>query len=104
MYKRILVTTDGSTLSNKAVKNAVQLAQTTGAELVALHVVPRYPASYWEGGVTVTEDQVARIERQWSDNGHALVEAVQKVAEAAGVKTKSAIARSDLVAEAIIAA
>ncbi|NDF63659.1 MAG: universal stress protein, partial [Betaproteobacteria bacterium] len=32
MYKRILVTTDGSSLSKKAVASAVQLASLTGAE------------------------------------------------------------------------
>ena len=50
MYKKILVATDGSTLSKKAVANAIELAASLGAELVALKVVPRYPQSYFEGG------------------------------------------------------
>ena len=40
MYQRILVATDGSSLSKKAVTNAIQLAATCGAELVAMKVVP----------------------------------------------------------------
>jgi nucleotide-binding universal stress UspA family protein len=52
MYRRILVATDGSTLSNKAVCSGIGLAAATGAELVALHVVPRYPMSYIEGVLT----------------------------------------------------
>ncbi|MBA4267155.1 MAG: universal stress protein, partial [Comamonadaceae bacterium] len=40
MYKRILVATDGSKLSQKAVEHALTLADLTGADLVALKVVP----------------------------------------------------------------
>ena len=54
MYRKILVATDGSTLSKKAVRSAIELAGAVGAELVALYVVPRYPISYFEGGVTVS--------------------------------------------------
>ena len=45
MYKRILVATDGSTLSKKAVSSAVDLAALCGAELVAIKIAPRYPQS-----------------------------------------------------------
>ena len=98
MYKRILVTTDGSALSKKAVKTA------TGAEMVALHVVPRYPMSYFEGGVSMSPQEVSSIEKQWADQGQAMVDAVTEQAAAAGVKSRAAIARSDLVAEAILGA
>ena len=53
MYQRILVATDGSTLSKKAVNSAISLASLTGAELLALKVVPRYPMSYFEGGIAM---------------------------------------------------
>ena len=39
--KRILVPTDGSALSKKAVKSAVGLASSVGAEVLAVNVVPR---------------------------------------------------------------
>ena len=104
MYKRILVPTDGSTLSKKAVRSAVQLAASLGAELVALNVVPRYPTSYFEGGVNISMTEVARIEGQWAQQGEALVESALGAASAAGVKAKAVTARSDLVAEAILSA
>jgi nucleotide-binding universal stress UspA family protein len=53
MYKRILVATDGSALSNKAVETGLSLAALSGATVVALKVVPRYPRSYFEGGMPV---------------------------------------------------
>ncbi len=103
MYRKILVATDGSILSKKAVRSAIELAGAVGAELVALYVVPRYPVSYFEGGVTVSTAEIARTEKQWAERGQAVVDAVRDAAAAAGVKAKSTIARSDLIAEAILA-
>jgi nucleotide-binding universal stress UspA family protein len=102
MYKRILVPTDGSALSRKAVKAAVELASTVGAEVVALNVVPRYPTSYFEGGISVSPNEVARVEQQWAENGLALANEVGKAAEKAGVVAKAVTVRSELVAEAIL--
>ena len=104
MYKRILVPTDGSTLSKKAIKSAVELASSVGAEVVALNVVPRYPVSYFEGGINVPTTEVARIEKQWTEHGQALADQVEKAAESAGVKARAITVRSDLVAETILAA
>lgn len=104
MYQRILVATDGSTLSKKAVSSAIALAALAGAELVALKVVPRYPQSYFEGGLALQATEVGRIEKQWAEDGQAIVDAVQKTALAKGVKTKAITVKSDLVSDAIIAA
>ncbi len=104
MYQRILVATDGSTLSKKAVSSAIALAAATGAELVALKVVARYPMSYFEGGVAMPATEIARVEKQWAENGQAIVDAVQKSALAKGVRAKAITAKSDLVSDAIIAA
>ncbi|NML87091.1 universal stress protein [Polaromonas sp.] len=104
MYQRILVATDGSALSKKAVLSAIDLAAAVGADLVALYVVPRYPVSYFEGGITISMQDIARTEKQWSDKGQAVVDAVQQIAQDAGVKTKTVVAQSDLVAESIMSA
>lgn len=104
MYQRILVATDGSTLSKKAVRSAIDLAGAIGADLIALYVVPRYPVSYFEGGVTISMQDVERTEKQWSDKGQAVVDAVQQTAQAEGIKAKAVVVRSDLVAESIMSA
>lgn len=104
MYQRILVATDGSTLSKKAVRSSIGLAAAVGAELVALYVVPRYPVSYFEGGITITDEEIARTEKQWSDRGQAVVDSVRDAAQSSGVKAKAVVARSDMVAESIMAA
>lgn len=104
MYQRILVATDGSDLSRTAVSSAIELAAAIGAELVALYVVPRYPVSYFEGGISISVEDIARTEKQWSDKGQAVVDAVQAQAKAQGVTAKAVVAQSDLVAESIMAA
>ncbi|MBH2008825.1 MAG: universal stress protein [Xanthomonadaceae bacterium] len=103
MYQRILVATDGSDLSGTAVNSAIELAAAIGAELVALYVVPRYPVSYFEGGITISVEDIARTEKQWSDKGQAVVDAVKQEAEARGVKAQAVVSQSDLVAESIMA-
>ena len=103
MYQRILVTTDGTALSKKAVTSAIALAQLCGAELVALKVVPRYPQSYFEGGIALAAADVKQVEKTWSDAGQAVVDAVKKTAQAKGIDTKAVVVRSDVVSDAILA-
>ena len=103
MYKRILVATDGSSLSKKAVANAIQLAATCGAELVAMKVVPRYPQTYFEGSIPLTAAEIGRIEKQWTDAAAENLAAVQKSATAKGVACKTVTVKSDVVSDAIIA-
>lgn len=102
MYKRILVATDGSKLSNKAVEHALALADLTGAEVVALKVVPRYPQTYFEGGVALAASEVARIEKQWQNDAMETVNAIKAAGQKREVKVKAVTAKSDLVSDAII--
>ncbi len=104
MYQRILVATDGSILSKKAVSSAIALSALTGAELVALKVIARYPQSYFEGGLALQAEEISRVEKQWATDGQSVVDAVQKAATGKGVKARGITMKSDLVAEAIIAA
>ncbi|MCD6665653.1 universal stress protein [Hydrogenophaga bisanensis] len=104
MYKRILVATDGSKLSKMAVDHAIGLADITGAEVVALKVVPRYPQTYFEGGVALAASEVARIEKQWQEEAMEAVNAVKAAGQKREVKVKPVTAKSDLIAEAIISA
>ena len=104
MYQRILVATDGSALSKKAVKHAISLAASTGASLVALKVVPRYPVSFFDGSATLSVETVSEAEKKWVTDAEAQLDAVVKEAQSAGVKAKTAVVKSDLIAESIIAA
>jgi len=104
MYKRILVATDGSKLSQQAINHALSLADVTGADVVALKVVPRYPQTYFEGGVALAAAEVARIEKQWQEDAMKAVNAVKDAGQKLEVKVKPVTVKSDLVSEAIISA
>lgn len=104
MYQRLLVTTDDSRLSRKAVKAAIGLASTTGASLVVLHVVPQYPTSYFEGALSISAQEIGRIEKAWAEKAQALVDGVVEAATAAGVPARGVLASSDHVAESVISA
>jgi len=103
MYERILVATDGSPLSDKAVSHAMDLAKLTGASLVALKVIPRYPRSYLEGGATVELSEIKRIEAEWAEQAQAVLNKIKADGKAIGVTVKTSVAKSDLIAESIIA-
>jgi nucleotide-binding universal stress UspA family protein len=45
MYKRILIVTDGSDVTHKAVQSAIELARATGGELFAISVKEPFPYS-----------------------------------------------------------
>ncbi|WP_024537061.1 universal stress protein [Comamonas badia] len=104
MYKRILIATDGSPLSQKAVASGLALAAMTRARVIALKVVPRYPRNFFDGGLTLDVLEIKRIEEQWSAQAHELLAKVKKAGTEDGVMVKTIVAKSDLVAEAIIAA
>jgi len=104
MYQKILVATDGSSLSKRAVASAIELAALAQAELVVVKIIPRYPQSYFEGGLALQAAEVSRVEKQWADDAQAIVDAVQKAALKQGVVAKALTVKSDLVSDAIIAA
>lgn len=104
MYKRILVATDGSTLSKKAVTSAIELAATCSAELFALKVVPRYPQAYFEGSIPLSAEEVARVEKQWAQAAQQQLATVEKSAQARSVNVKALVVKSDVVSDAIMAA
>lgn len=104
MYKRILVATDGSALSKKAVSSAIELAAVCGAQLLALKVVPRYPQAYFEGSIPLSAEEISRIETQWTESAQLLLAGVDKAAKAKAVSCKGVTVKSDVVSDAIIAA
>jgi len=104
MYSRILVATDGSELSQKAVTSAIDLAAACKADLVALQVIAPYPISYFEGGIAMDGAEIQRVEALWADNAKANVNAIAQTALLKGVKTQAVTSRSDVVSNAVIAA
>jgi nucleotide-binding universal stress UspA family protein len=98
---RILVTTDGSELSRKAVTTAVELASALGAEIVAFTAMSPYPYSgIGESSGVAGEDYQASAGAEASDR---LAEA-ERIARASGVACHTSMLEDDQPFRAIIAA
>lgn len=100
MFKTILVPTDGSVLSDKAILAAVDFAKATGGKLIGLSVAEPYPYMALSEG-TFTPD-LSLYEQKTKQFAH---EHVQKVADAAAkqnVPYETHIASSFSPYEAII--
>ena len=102
MYKCILIATDGSPLSDKAVESGLSLAALAGATVIALKVVPHYPRSYFEGGLATDTNDMKRIEQQWSEAALTLVNTIKDKGSEHNAAVTPVVVKSELVAEAVI--
>lgn len=99
MYKKILVPTDGSDLSEQAVTAAIDFARASGASIVALSVVEPYPLIAAEGAMAIDIGVEMAQRRQVALEN---VEKVAQAAQAAGVGCSIATAYSPVPHEEII--
>ena len=96
MYKNILVATDGSRLSLKAVKAAARLAKSVGARLTGVYVMPEYmPPIYGEASLYITDVSPKTFKQAMEKEATAALATVTKEAAAlrvasAGVKATNA--------------
>jgi nucleotide-binding universal stress UspA family protein len=104
MYKKILIATDGTTLSKKAVTHGLDLAKAIGASVVAFYAVPHYPTAYFEGAVVWEPSQIAEFEQDWTRQGQKYLDAIRAEGQEKGVTVHDALIKSDTAAEAIIQA
>jgi len=104
VYKHILVATDGSKLSNKAVAHAIDLAQALGAKLTAFYASPDYPMPAYADGVVyepVSRKEYVSLCKKEADK---ILDPVKIKAESAGLEFSSVHAISPSPWEAILAA
>jgi len=103
MFKNILVPTDGSELSQRAVHMAVELAKLHRARITGIHVIPDYHLLIaYEGAFDpVTEE---RIEEEAKTRAEGYLAFVRKNAEDAGVPCDTVCETSDHPYDAILKA
>lgn len=91
MFKHILVSTDGSKLSGKAVKAAATLAKTVGAKLSALYVTAPYtPPVYGEGAIySMAEFSPQRYKEAMAKAARRALSEVEIEAQTAGIECKT---------------
>ena len=102
MYKRILLATDGSKLSDKAVQTAMDLTQIFSADLVVVKVVPHYIQTYFEGSFAINDVDVKNIESQWETAAQKTLDEVQALALAKGLHIHTRVVKSDDIAQGLI--
>ena len=86
MYKNILVATDGSKLSAKAVAHAIGLAQAVGAKLTAFYASPDYPMPAYGGAVayeSILPREYSELSKKDADR---ILDAIARKADTARVK------------------
>ncbi len=101
MFKHILIPTDGSELSKKAIQIGVELAKIHGARVTGVHAVPDYHLMIaYEGAFDpVTEE---RIEKEARARAETYLEHIKQMAAAAGVACDSVCETNDHPYDAII--
>lgn len=95
MFKNILIATDGSGLSKKAVKEGVRLAKSLGVRIIAVHVYPaHFGLSY--GNLSVIDERTQdRLRKQAREEGARYLEQACAAAEAAGVECERVLLEND---------
>lgn len=85
MFKRILIPTDGSALSRKAVKAGVRLAKQTKAKIVAYYALEMFQPYVYGDGTVIDTATLNAFERRAREQGEKYLAQVEKEAKAAGV-------------------
>ncbi|MFN0164198.1 MAG: universal stress protein [Burkholderiales bacterium] len=105
VYKNILVATDGSKLSAKAVRTAIDMARDLGAKITGCYVMPEFPSQVFTEGASLSNYVTPK---QYLDGEKAraseILQAVEREAGKAGVECTTTAAQDAHPFEAIIAA
>jgi len=104
MYKNLLVATDGSKLSDKALVHAISLARAVGAKLTAFYAAPDYPMPAYADGVVYEPVSRREYAKLAAEDAGKILDAAAAKAAAAGVDCKTAFAIASAPWEAILAA
>ena len=104
MYKHMLVATDGSKLSGKAVAQAIELAQALSAKLTAFYASPDYPVPVFTDGIAYGSVARKDYAAMTAKEAETILSAVKIKAVAGGVECATLHAIAPAPWEAILAA
>ena len=101
MFKHLLISTDGSSLGNKAAKAGIELARALGAKVTAYYAIEQLQMIYDEGYM-MDQTTIKRLEESARAAGQKRVDAIGKMAKAAGVPFASVVTQASTAHEGII--
>ena len=104
MYKHILLPTDGSALSDKAVSKAVKIAAALGAKITAVNVMARTPLDLMDEGFLAPEMPALRkrFDKAQASFAKKILEGVRRSASRAGVACDAVTVSGNLPYDGII--
>lgn len=102
MFRRILVSTDGSTHSSRAVRSAARLARKCGASLTIFHTNPTYRMPYIADGMSFAWPSESEYVKSTNQGCKRLLAKASAVAARNGVKARTMQAYNDDVSRAIV--
>ena len=102
MYKHILLPTDGSPLSERAVGSGIQFAKAIGARVTGLHVTPRFSTAPLKGWAHGASKSRARLQAMFNERAKQYVALIQQKARTAGVRCQGFCVAGDSPYEEII--
>lgn len=102
MYRKILITTDGSAVSQHTACAGVTFAEQLGAEVLALYVAPEYQYPVYVEIIppTYPSEEEYLIQMQRVGNDH--LRTILRAAEEAGLQHKGMVAFADGTAQKIV--
>lgn len=101
-YRRLLVPTDGSALSDRAVEQALALAAALGAEVRFLHVQISFPISLVGVGELVEPSTIDALVSAARQQGDRILQGALAQAQAAGVQAEGSIQTNPMPHRAIL--
>ena len=104
MFRRILVPTDGSVHSSRAVKSAARLARTCRASLTIFHAIPPYRTPYVVEGMNTAWPSEAQYLKSMDGQARKIIARARAIASRNGVTARTAQTYDDDTSRAIIAA
>jgi nucleotide-binding universal stress UspA family protein len=103
MFKHILLPTDGSKLSDKAIQRGLELAKALGARATSVHVVPEFRMIADESFALPTSVDLKKgYDKAVKARAEKLLVKITERAKEAGVKCESVVVMGDVPYEHII--
>ncbi|HET9403124.1 MAG TPA: universal stress protein [Burkholderiales bacterium] len=96
MFKHILLPTDGSKLSAKAVKRGIELAKKSKARVTVIHIVPEFKLMVDEGITMLSAALKKRFEEEGRARAQKMLDDIARQARARGVRCTTLCVASDL--------
>lgn len=95
MFKNILIPTDGSKLSLKAIKSGVAFAESIHARVTGCYVVEPFQPYYFGDFIPPDMPTPKEFERHAREAGEACLKQIEAAARAAGVAYSGSVVKAD---------